>query len=273
MPHIKTWDGLDVAPQADEELTGKAVEPAIDYRNQDIQQLYVFQGRGQNGPGVEVPSPYQSSASCEEGSAFEVNKEVVSIQDHNRFNPGPFQEGSAIFPGYGVIAEDHSAGSFRDSLTGEGRPTKIWTDGGASTFEDRHVGDYDANDAVFGVKENIDWPAANGGPGSSYLTAKNDSQSNAYVGEDSVLNWLVNGFMKLGDIRGELQTTDLRSDNRFVIECFEPAAGMNSFGESLNPVLEVGTNSGPGGSTFMTAQFEMPTDNLGTNSAPGGSSF
>ena len=133
-----------------------------------------------------------------------------------------------------------------DSLTGEGRPTKIWTNGGASTFEDRHVGDYDANDAVFSMRENIDWTAANGGPGSSYLTAKNASQNNAYVDED------VDGFMKLGDIKGELQTTDLRSDNRFVIERFEPAAGMNRFGESLNPVLEVGGTAGPGASTFMT---------------------
>ena len=41
-------------------------------------------------------------------------------------------------------------------------------------------------------------------------------------------------------------------------ETFEPLAGMNSFGESLNPVLELGTNSGPGGTTFMTGQFDMP---------------
>jgi hypothetical protein len=53
-------------------------------------------------------------------------------------------------------------------------------------------------------------------------------------------------------------TVDLRSDNRFVIERFEPAAGMDSFGESLNPIAELGSTSGPGGSTFMTGQFEMP---------------
>ena len=53
-------------------------------------------------------------------------------------------------------------------------------------------------------------------------------------------------------------------------ETFEPAAGMNSFGESLNPVLEVGSTSGPGGSTFMTGQFEMPTDNIGGSASPVG---
>jgi hypothetical protein len=59
----------------------------------------------------------------------------------------------------------------------------------------------------------------------------------------------------------------------FMTETFEPAAGMNSFGESLNPVLEITGNAGPGGSTFMTGQFDMPTDNIGTNSGPGGTSF
>ena len=167
-----------------------------------------------------------------------------------------------------------------DSITGEGRRMNIWGNGGASTFEDRVLNggfdandfhacpniksDLDNNDVVIGVKENIDWTAANGGPGSSYLTAKDTSQSNAYVDED------VDGFMKLGDIRGELQTTDLRSDNRFVIERFEPLAEMNSFGESLNPVFQLGTNSGPGATTFLTGQFDMPTNNIGGSADHGG---
>jgi hypothetical protein len=36
MSHFTTWDGCDAASQGDEELTGKAVEPAINYRIQDI---------------------------------------------------------------------------------------------------------------------------------------------------------------------------------------------------------------------------------------------
>ena len=56
-------------------------------------------------------------------------------------------------------------------------------------------------------------------------------------------------------------------------ETFEPLAGMNSFGESLNPVLELGANSGPGGTTYMTGQFEMPTDNVGGLAGPGGTTF
>ena len=267
MPHITTWEGLLVASGRDE-LIGK-FDHYIELEN----------GYARNGfPPAEsagVVYEYQCPEPVEP-TPFEVNKEVVSIQDHNRFNPGPFQEGSAIFPGHGVIAEDHSAGSFRDSLTGEGRPTKIWTTGGASTFEDRHVGDYDANDAVFSMRENVDWTAANGGPGSSYLAAKTVSQSNAYVGEDSVLNWLVDGDMKLGDIVeglhdsvhcitegcgqnapiGDRFPTDNIGTNSgpggssFMTETFEPAAGMDNFGESLNPVPELGGKSGPGGTSF-----------------------
>ena len=132
----------------------------------------------------------------------------------------------------------------------------VWTNGSATSFEDRTIGDYDANDAVFGVKENIDWTAANGGPGSSYLTAKNASQSNAYVDED------VDGFMKLGDIKGELQTTDITRENRF----FNELNQGSDFVASTNPVLEVGSTSGPGGSTFLT-------ENISGNAGPGGSTF
>jgi hypothetical protein len=206
--------------------------------------------------------------------AFKALNETTNFDDKG-YSPisgeGVFKPQDIDTKGSVIFGDNHfKPGRGGDSLTGEGRPTKIWTNGGASTFEDRHVGDYDANDAVFSMRENIDWTAANGGPGSSYLTAKNASQSNAYVDED------VDGFMKLGDIRGELQTTDLRSDNRFVIERFQPLAEMNSFGESLNPVAELGGKSGPGGTTFMTGSIgcqTMPPDNIGSTAGPGGSTF
>ena len=187
-----------------------------------------------------------------------------------------------------------TTGGGGDFITVEGRPRNIWTNGGASTFEDR------------------------------------DRGATVYVDED------VDGFLKLGDIKGELQTTDLRSENRFVIErfasgsavesfeplagmnsfqfnqsarntadgfrtagggksivhpefrlggnsapagttfiteTFEPAVGMNSFGESLNHVLEISGNAGPGGTSFMTGKFDMPTENIGGSADPGGTSF
>ena len=56
-------------------------------------------------------------------------------------------------------------------------------------------------------------------------------------------------------------------------ETLEPALGMYSFGKSLNPVAEISGTTGPGGSTFMKGQFNMPTDNLGGTADPGGTSF
>ncbi len=204
--------------------------------------------------------------------AFKALNETTNFDDRG-YSPisgeGVFKPQDIDTKGSVIFGDNHfKPGRGGDSLTGEGRSTKIWTNGGASTCgRGSYQSDDDLNDVVIGVKEDIDWTAANGGPGSSYLTAKNASQSNAYVDED------VDGFMKLGDIRGELQTTDLRSDNRFVIERFQPLAEMDSFGRSLNPVLEIGGQAGPGGPTFMTGQFEMSADNLGGTSGPGGSSF
>ncbi len=40
--------------------------------------------------------------------------------------------------------------------------------------------------------------------------------------------------------------------------------------QTINGGRVLGSTSGPGGSTFMTGQFEMPTDNLGGSSDPGG---
>ena len=55
-----------------------------------------------------------------------------------------------------------------------------------------------------------------------------------------------------------------------ITETFEPLAGMHSFGESLNHVLEIGSTSGPGGKSYMTGQFDFPTNNIGGSASPGG---
>ena len=86
-----------------------------------------------------------------------------------------------------IVGDNHfMPGRGGDSITGEGRPMNIWTNGGASTFEDRMVLDFDANDVQFGMRQNI---GGNSGPGGT----------------------------------------------TFMTETFEPAAGMDSYVESLNP--------------------------------------
>ena len=148
-----------------------------------------------------------------------------------------------------IVGDNHfKPGRGGDSLTGEGRPTKIWTTGGTSEDKldvgpvnktaDTDWGAVDWNDldVVIDVRENL---GANSGPGgTSYMT-----------------------------------------------ESFEPIPGMDSFGRSLNPVLEVDVTSGPGGSSFMTESFEPaagmdsfgkspnPVLELGGNAGPGCTSY
>ena len=79
-------------------------------------------------------------------------------------------------------------------------------------------------------------------------------------------------FIKLGDIKGFTGDQDPGAGycTGYCFEAFEPIVGMNSFGESLNPLLENGSNSGPGGTTFMTGNIGFPNNNLGGSADPGG---
>jgi hypothetical protein len=80
------------------------------------------------------------------------------------------------------------------------------------------------------------------------------------------------GFIKLGDIKGF--TSDQNPGAGYCtghsFETFEPIAGMDSFGESLNPAFEIGGTSGPGGTSFMTGNIGFPTNNIGGSAGPGG---
>ncbi len=131
------------------------------------------------------------------------------------FDPGPIGSADGINRSMGLVYWEQDAGTFDehfnpgrggDAITGEGRQMNVWTNGSATSFEDRMPLDFDSNDVQFGMRENI---GTNSAPvGSSFMT-----------------------------------------------DSFEPAAGMNSFVESLNPVLEIGGNAGPGGSTHMSGKF------------------
>ena len=110
-----------------------------------------------------------------------------------------------------------------DSLTGDGRPMNVWTNGRATSFEDR------VNDN--GIDPDIQRP-----------THPNDN---------NVVNPGSGG-------------------TSFITSAIEAPAEMTSFGKSLNPVAELGGTAGPGATSFLTGQFEMPTNNLGGSAGPGG---
>lgn len=193
MPHIATWDGMGVAPQPVDELTG-----SFDALN-------------------------TTTHSDDRG--------MSPISGNGVFKPQGIDDKGSV-----IVMDNHfTTGVGGDSITGKDRPMNIWTNGGASTFQDRlDVGP---------VNKTADqgW-------------------------------WTVDGA-DFWDTEVEFPLPDLSSENRFVIERFEPVAGMLSFGESLNPAVEVSGTAGPAAKSCMTGQFDMATDNPGGTAAPGGMSF
>ena len=120
-----------------------------------------------------------------------------------------------------------------DGITGKGedRPMKIWTNGGASTFEDRMPLDFDSNDVV----------TCNG----IVLETKAPSMSMHQGAMNSV--WVKDWAGNVFDAAGNMT------------ESFEADPGMDSFGKSLNPVLELTGAAGFGGTTFMTGSVGCQT--------------
>ena len=53
-----------------------------------------------------------------------------------------------------------------------------------------------------------------------------------------------------GNMTAKIGTNSGPGGSSFMTESFEPAAGMDSFGKSLNPVLELHGNAGPGCTSY-----------------------
>ena len=117
-----------------------------------------------------------------------------------------------------------TTGGGGDSITGEGRSTKIWTNGGASTFNANDTVVFETGLPVDGLYDSVH-----------------------YVSDTPCLG-------------GKTHLT----------ETYEPIAEMYSFGESLNPALEIGGTAGPGGTSFMTGNIGIPTNIIGSSASPGG---
>ena len=167
MPHYSNYGGTYLSAQSFDELTGafSALSETTNFRPNQGEEIGVIHPSYKPDPRGYEPGPVGSlSETFGDGDP----RILGPISGEGVFKPQDIDAKGSVILGDNHFMPDRDG----DSLSGAGRPTKIWTNGGASTFEDRHVGDYDANDAVFGVKENIDWTAANGGPGSSYMTAK-----------------------------------------------------------------------------------------------------
>ena len=136
MPHISTYGGSYFSAQPEKEDFG-SFEPR-EAKFQEASTNDELTGR----------KPLNWSELCDVGTSLRKSDDFIKLGDI---------KGDRLF----------TTGGGGDSITGEGRSTKIWTNGGASTFEDRPVGDYDANDAVFSMRENL---GSSGPGGSTFMT-------------------------------------------------------------------------------------------------------
>ena len=76
----------------------------------------------------------------------------------------------------------------------------------------------------------------------------------------------------LGSTSGPTEIKSEAGGASYMTGIIEAPAEMTSLGESPDRVLEIGTTSGPGGSSYMTG-VGFPTDNVSGTSGPGGTSF
>ncbi len=243
MPHITTYGGSYFSAQPEKDSFG-SFEPRQANLQEASSNDQLIGGKALNwselcdvGTLLRKADDFIKLGDIKGGfQADELTGNFNALNKTTNVRPNKGESISIIHPQF---SEANGRG---DSITGEGRPTKIWTNGGASTFEDRMPLDFDSNDVVTcnGITLDTEAPSM----------SMHQSAMNSAGGKDLAENFL--------DAAGSMTET------------FEPAAGMNSFGESLNPVAELGTNSGPGGSTFMTGRFDMPTNNLTGSAGPGG---
>ena len=157
---------------------------------------------------------------------------------HSSFKAQPIDELTGTFDAQmGELRSDHLTFKAQpiNELTGEGRPMNVWTNGSATSFEDR---------VFYGIDPDIQRP-----------THPNDNigtNSDSYFGDE------IHFFTPVASQNGtatfagsfNLEKGDLPHEG----EIFQPARGMNSFGESLNPVSELGGTAGPGATSFMTGR-------------------
>jgi len=63
-------------------------------------------------------------------------------------------------------------------------------------------------------------------------------------------------------VPGGSEIFELSMQGYFIIDCLEAPDEMNSFGESLDPSLELGTNWCPGRPLLESGKFDFPADNI-----------
>ena len=148
---------------------------------------------------------------------------ATTNDDDRRFSPisgeGVFMPQTISAKGSVIVGDNHfSAGEDGEALTGMDHRSDVWTNGSATSME-----------------ENLD------------LGRVTPTADQGW--------WTIDGA-DFRDPPTENSVNKLRSENRFVIERFEPAAGLDSYGESpTSPVLEVADRTDHYGFNAMTGKM------------------
>jgi hypothetical protein len=243
MPHISTYGGYYFSAQPEKEDFG-SFEPREAKLQEASTNDQLIGGKGLNWGEI-----------CDVGLSLRKSDDFIKLGDI---------KGDRLF----------TTGGGGDFITGEGRSTNIWTNGGASTFEDRMPLDFALNDVVTcnGIDPDIQRPThpndnigGQAGPGgTSYLTGENGK-----VIIHPNFQPEVDGLIQRGDTyqdKAQLMKHAPKDSE------YRPESQVNPVGVGYTEVEwtyfdnNVGTTAGPGGSTFFT-------DNIGANSGPGGTTF
>ena len=190
---------------------------------------------------------------CDVGLSLRKADDFIKLGDIK----GEFQVNE--FPGDLVTGQEISDGSlaYAGSLSGEGvfKPQNI-DEKGSVIFGDNHFRTGEGGDSLTGGGRSIGiW--TNGG-------------ASTFNANDTVVFETGLPVDGLHDSVHCVSDTPCLGGKTHLSETYEPIAEMYSFGESLNPALEIGGTAGPGGTSFMTGNIGIPTNIIGSSASPGG---
>ena len=240
MPHLVTFD---VKPQPIDELTGNsdsffgdelhvqadALNETTNFRPQQGESTSIVHPEFRTG--LISPDQMRPVDSLSETFGDGDPRILGPISGNGVFKPQDIEAKGSVIWGDNHFTPDRGG----DSLTGDGRPMNVWTNGSATSFEDR---------VFYGIDPDIQRP--------SHPNDNIGTNSDSYFGDE------IHFFTPVASQNGtatfagsfNLEKGDLPHEG----EIFQPARGMNSFGESLNPVSELGGTAGPGATSFMTGR-------------------
>ena len=239
MPHYTTYGGSYLSAQFVDEQTG-----TLDALNETTNF------RPTKGESISIVHPAFKTGY--DTDSIDSLSETVGDGDPRILGPisgeGVFKAQDIDAKGSVIVGDNHfMPDRGGDRITGEGRPMSIWTNGGASTFQDRldvgpvnktadkgwwTVDGADFRDSKLDARNN-EFPAVDiwttGGTASVKNTVPNGLEGQAFLKQQVSLQCNIDWIAANGG-----------PGSSYLAETFVPAAGMDSFGKFDKPDLADG---------------------------------